>query len=493
MSDEQQSSYRQIMKATSLFGGVQVFQILIQIIRSKFVALYLGPAGMGIVGLLTSTTGLIASITNFGLGTSAVKNIAEALGTNNENRIATIITVLRRLVWGTGALGAIITFALAPWLSKLTFGNTHYAFAFYWVSITLLINQISSGQMVLMQGLRKLQHLAKANLAGAFCSLLLTVPIYYYYGEQGIVPVIILTSVLTLAFSYYFSHKTKIDKIKVSKARTIAEGKDMLRMGFMISLSGLFALAASYIIRIFIANQGTVADVGLYNAGFAIISTYVGLVFSAMATDYYPRLSAVAADNVQATQTINQQAEIAILILAPILMVFLVFINWIIVLLYSEAFTAINGMIHWAALGMFFRAASWAIAFLFLAKGASKLFFWNELLANAYALVFNVLGYVFWGLNGLGIAFLFTYIAYLLQCFIIARRKYNFSYSKTFVRIFVILLALAILCFIFVRYLPTAYAYMAGMLCIAYSTWYSYKELDKRLDIKLIVKRILKK
>ncbi len=48
MSD-QQSSYRQIMKATSIFGGVQVFQIIIQIIRSKFVALYLGPMGSTIL------------------------------------------------------------------------------------------------------------------------------------------------------------------------------------------------------------------------------------------------------------------------------------------------------------------------------------------------------------------------------------------------------------------------------------------------------------
>ena len=52
---EQQSSYRQIMKATSIFGGVQVFQIFFQVIRSKFIAVLIGPVGMGIVGLLTST------------------------------------------------------------------------------------------------------------------------------------------------------------------------------------------------------------------------------------------------------------------------------------------------------------------------------------------------------------------------------------------------------------------------------------------------------
>ena len=81
---EQQKSYRQIFKATSLFGGVQVFKIIISIVRSKFVAVLLGPAGMGIAGLLTSTTGFVSALTNFGLGTSAVKNVAAASATGNE-------------------------------------------------------------------------------------------------------------------------------------------------------------------------------------------------------------------------------------------------------------------------------------------------------------------------------------------------------------------------------------------------------------------------
>ena len=96
--NDQQKSYRQIMKATSLFGGLQVFQIIISIIRSKFVAVLLGPAGMGVVGLLYTTTVFITALTDFGLGRSAVKNISEANSTQNEHRVATVITVLRKMI-----------------------------------------------------------------------------------------------------------------------------------------------------------------------------------------------------------------------------------------------------------------------------------------------------------------------------------------------------------------------------------------------------------
>ena len=83
----------------------------------------------------------------------------------------------------------------------------------------------------------------------------------------------------------------------------------------MISFSGLIAIGVSYIVRIFISNQGGISEVGLYSAGFAIINTYVGLVFTAMGTDYYPRLSAVAHSNKECKKTINQQAEMTILLL----------------------------------------------------------------------------------------------------------------------------------------------------------------------------------
>ncbi len=126
---EQQSSYRNIMKATSLFGGVQVFKILIAIIRSKVIAILLGPVGMGIEGLFNASTGLISSASNFGLGISAVRDIAEANESQNPSKIARTIAVLRKLVWFTGIFGALLTLILSSYLSQISFGKENYRYA----------------------------------------------------------------------------------------------------------------------------------------------------------------------------------------------------------------------------------------------------------------------------------------------------------------------------------------------------------------------------
>ena len=485
---ETKGSYQQIIKATSIFGGMQVFQILVSIIRSKFIAVLLGPTGMGISGLLTSTTAFISALTNFGLGTSAVKNVATANGTGNENRIAVVIKVLTRLIWITGAFGALITIVFASWLSKITFGNSNYTLAFIWIAITLLFNQLTVGQLVILQGMRKWQYLAKASLSGSTVGLIITVPLYYKFGIDGIVPAIIASSFTAMLFSWYYSGKVKIEKVKVSRIRTLAESKNMLFMGFMIALTGLSNLGTSYLLRIFISNKGGIDDVGLYNAGFAIINTYVGLVFTAIATDYYPRLCEVAHDNNKCTQVINQQAEIALLILAPIIVIFLVYIRWVVIILYSVKFVAAATMIHWAALGMLFRAASWSISFVFLAKGDARLFFWNELIANTYFLIANLLGYYLYGLSGLGISFIAGYILYLVQVFIIGRIKYKFTFHSSFIKLFVIQLIIAICCFLVVKvlFIPP-YSYIIGTFLTIASTGYSFYELDKRIGLKSVI------
>lgn len=488
---EQQTSYRQIMKATSIFGGVQVVNIIIQVLKSKAVAILLGPTGMGIHGLLIGTQSLMTSLTNFGLGTSGVKDVAAANETGNNQRIATIATVLNRWVWVTGILGAILTLILSPLLSQWTFGNRNYTTAFIWISITLLFNQISAGQLVILQGLRKLKYLANAGITGSILGLLIAVPLYYFWGLDGIVPAIIATSLANMIRSWYFARKVPLEKVEIDRATTLREGKDMLRMGFMLSLSGLITTATSYLVRIYISNTGGIDDVGLYTAGFAIIVSYVGLIFTAMSTDYYPRLSGIANDNNQASQLINQQAEIAILILAPILCIFMVFINWVVILLYSNQFVAINGMIQWAALGMFFKAASWSIAFIFLAKGVAKLFFWNELITNVYLLAFNIIGYKLAGLNGLGIAFLGSYFVYFLQVYLIAKKKYGFKLDMEFIKIFSIQLILGILCFLTVKFAPNKlFAYGFGSILIIASGLYSLKELDKKMNLRGIFKKV---
>ena len=493
MSDNSQSSYRQIMKATSIFGGVQVFNIIITIVRSKFVAIWLGPAGMGIMGLLTSTLGLISSITNFGLGTTAVRDISEANTSGNRERIAKTLSVFRTLVWGTGLLGMIVVIVLSPLLSQLTFGNYDYTVAFVILSVTLLIQQQTSGQTALLQGMRQIKWMAKAGIYSSLAGLLTTLPLYYFYGEQGIVPALVLTAMIVYGVQYYFSHKIKIQTKLVPVKEAIERGKPMMRLGFMLSLSGLATILASYVLRIFISRIGGVMDVGLYNAGFAIIGTYVGMIFTAMGADYYPRLSGVNQEKEKYNELINHQSETALLILSPLICGFLIFINFGVVLLYSQKFLPIVELIHFSILGVYFQALSWSMGFLILAKGDSKSFFWNEFATSIYTLLFNCLGYYFDGLRGLGISFLISYSLHFVQIYFFIKIKYGFAYNSTLPKILLLQIPLGLLCFAVYYFTDGWVTYFLGSLLILFSAMISLYRMNKTMNIIDLIKSKLKK
>ena len=247
---EQKSSYRQIMKATSIFGGVQAFQVIIGIIRSKCIAILLGTDGFGLSGLFTSSLEMISGITSFGISTSAIKDISSAHANNDITRLTIVYSVLMKLTWATGLLGTFLTLIFSTFISEIVFGSGDYAFEFSVLSVTLLINQISIGQGVLLRGMRYLKYVAKYSLIGSSIGLITSIPLYYFFETNGIVPAIVISSVTSLLLSWVYVRRINIKSIPIKFSKIVAEGGDMMKMGVMISLSGIIGLGASFLIKI---------------------------------------------------------------------------------------------------------------------------------------------------------------------------------------------------------------------------------------------------
>lgn len=485
---EETRSYRNIFKATTLFGGVQVYQILISIIRSKVIAVLLGTAGVGLQGLYQSTLALVQSISSLGLSQSAVRDVSEANGSGDIDRIGKTISAFRKLVWFTGLLGTILVIILSPVLSNVTFGNYDYTIPFIVLSFTLLIDQLSSGQKVVLQGLRRIKDLARASAIGATLGLIVSIPIYYLLGIRGIVPTIIVNSIAGFIIFWFFSRKISFPKKELTAKQTWTEGKWMVRMGIAMSVSGIFATVISYVIRVFIMHQGGENAVGLYQAGFAIINTYVGMVFTAIGTDFYPRLAAVNQDNAECRKIVSQQGEIATHILAPLLCFCVLLMPVILRILYSDQFLDAGPFVLWCCPGMMFRLASWLIAYQFVAKAESRLFIVTEIIGSIVFLSLSIIGCFFGGLKGLGIAFTINYVIYFFVVFIIAIRRYGFSLSKDFVRSFLIQLVLTVSSLVSILLLPSPLKYwICGVFTIS-SSVYALTMLNNKMELIPLIK-----
>ena len=121
-----ENSYGRIVTSTSVLGGAQLVVYLASLLRNKVLAMMLGVSGIGTIGLYQSILTFIQSLTNLGIGTSGVREIA-AVGEQDKGQSRQrTAAIIERLSWITGTLGLLVTWSSAAALrdSFFNLGNT---------------------------------------------------------------------------------------------------------------------------------------------------------------------------------------------------------------------------------------------------------------------------------------------------------------------------------------------------------------------------------
>lgn len=424
-------SYRKTLKSTSVIGGASLINILIGMVKTKVVAVLLGPAGIGLVGVYNSIIGMVSTVAGMGIGTGGTMQIAKAHGSGDPDRVARTVKTVRRTVWVTGALGMSIMVMGCTLFSKASFGTGNYAAAIALLGITVLLANIAAGQSCILQGTRRISDLARVSIVGALNGTVISVPCYYFWGIRGIVPGLILTGAAALATSWWFASRVPLVSVSVQWSESCREAGKLFKFGVPLMLSGLMGALSAYFLRALLVRQIGLTGVGIWQAAFNLSSILVNFVLAAMGTDYCPRLAAVADDNQRVSAEVNAQTEIALMLAVPGLAATIIFAPLAIKLFYSGNFDAAVDILRWSVYGVLGRVISWPLGFVLLAKGMGKTFFATELFASVFQVV-ALWGCVkMWGLPGTGIAFLLLYAAYALLIYIVARAVSGVSWTSS--------------------------------------------------------------
>lgn len=418
-------SYRSILKSSSLIGGSSIINILIGMVRIKFVAVLLGPSGVGLIAIYGSITGIVGRVAGMGISTSGVRQIAKAFAQGDELVVARTVNTLRRTVWATGLLGALGMVLFAWPISELTFDSSKEAFNLALLGSTILLGSVATGQGCLLQGTRRIKELAWVSIIGAINGTLISIPCYYFWGQQGIVPSLILCAVAGLVTSWWFARRIQVKSVVMPWRESAGEAGLLLRFGLPVMLSGLMAGVNLYLINMILVRYFGLDGVGVYQAAFTLSGILAGFVLAAMGTDYYPRLIAASEYPDKLRDTINCQTEIALLLATPALAATLIFAPLVIALFYTESFQGSVDILRWAVYGVFGRVVSWPIGYLTLAKGYGTLYLAFETLAHILHIGLIWLCIQYWGLPGTGIAFALLYVLYMVMMYVWARTQLN--------------------------------------------------------------------
>ena len=454
-------------------------------------AVILGPAGMGLAGNFTSIIELVRTLAGMGLSNSGVRQIAEAVGSGDEQRVARTVKTLRRVALWSGTIGALLLVALCVPMAKFTFQNDikikEVIFdtraqigAIALLALAVLFADVSGGQMALVQGMRRIGDLAKINVLGAFYGTVFSVPIVYFWGARGVVPSLICVAGMGILTSWWYARKIKVPDVQMERSEFMDETRALLKMGVVFMASGLMMTGAAYLVRVIITKKISLDAAGYYQAAWWFGSFYVGYVVSAMGTDFYPRLTAVAHDKEECNRMVNEQTEVGVLLAGPGLIAMLTFSGLLMHLFYSKQFGDVPvavELLRWICLGMILRVASWPMGFVLLAKGERKLYFWTEFLSNLMYIGFVWGGVLTIGLKGVGVAFFTMYLVYWVGIYAVVRRLTGFRWSAANIRLAFLFVPLVLAVFVAWYWLPPAGVVILGALAACGSGIYSLKTL----------------
>lgn len=450
-----------------IFGGVQVFTILCSLIRTKLLAIWVGPVGVGLFAIFNSVIDMIYSATSLNIRNSSVRDIVSE---NDKTLKERIIFAVRRWSWIVGIFGAFVMLILSPLLSKWSFGNFDYTWAFIILSIVFVFNSFAEGEKAVMQGTNKLTALGKGTIVGTGLGVLVSVPLFYYWREQSIVPALIAFSFSTVIGMWWFGkRKSPKSQVKLNLNETIKTGKSFVKLGIYMTISIFISYLFSYLFIVYLNSNADTQLVGFFQSGNTLVDKYAGLLFTAMAMEYYPRLSQGIHSKKRTSIFVTQQINLTLIILLPIIILFLTFREFIVHILYSSDFDAIIPYISVAIIGTVFRTISWSMAFVILAKGNGKVYVITESLSAVTSFALNILMYHNFGLIGIGYSYILNFIIY---CFIVGafyRFKYKLSIKASTWGITAIVTLMGCACLLAVVYGKTLIITAIAVISIAIS------------------------
>ena len=427
---ESKQSYSRIMKSSSLIGGAQGINILIGMVRIKFVAVLIGPLGVGLMGTYQALIGFIGTFAGLGLQGSAVRDVAEAVGSQDDERVGRTILTLRRMCWLSGLSGTALVAVFSGSLSQLTFGSLEHQWDIALVGCTILLTNIKGGQMALIQGMRRIADIAKLNVIGVAVGSVISVGLYFWLGVGGVVPAIVLLGLTNLLASWWFASKISVPKVSMTWGESFRTAGGMVKLGLSLMLSMLLVSGVAYATRTLIAADISLVAVGIYGAAFNLSGLLVNFILQAMGADYYPSLTAVNHDHSKMRDLVNQQTEIGLLLALPAILAVIVFAPWMIKLFYTSEFTDAVILLQIFSLGCLGRVLSWPMGFIILAQGRAKVFAATETLTNSVHMVLIIVGLKFLGLVGVALAFAGLYVFHVGFMLILSTHLIGFSWSR---------------------------------------------------------------
>ena len=467
---------RDMLRSTSVIGGATVGGLIVGMVRMKLLAILIGPAGVGLFGLLNTIMTLGAAVAGMGIDSSSVRQLAASADDPERSRVAR--WGLWTFAWPLAATGTLLMWLARAPLAEFALGSRGYADEVGWIALGVGATIISAAQLGQIQAWRRIGDLARIRLSSAMVAAVAGVAAVYLYGDGGVLIAVLALPLATCAAGLWFSRSLPAWKPGRFPGRKVTEEwRALAGIGSAVMLTAAVGTATQAAVRAILTQRLGLDAAGLFQASFAISSINLGLVLGAMIPEYYPRLSAAADDPKKVGEILNHQVHVGLLLAGPALLGISAAAPYLLQLLYTSEFTGAALLLRLQVTADALRVAGWALGFVLLARNRRLSYFLVEAALAAVFVPLTWLAAERFGVASAGGAYLLGYLASVLVAAVFTLRdgiRINASNALMLACLVLLLLVIAS-----ASLLSNWAALGVGGVAFAMAAAFSFRELRK--------------
>ncbi|WP_225034944.1 O-antigen translocase [Winogradskyella sp. SM1960] len=342
-------------------------RIVTGILVSKFIAVYIGPQGMALIGNLRNFMSALQSLSISGLYKGVVKFVSKVK--DDVAELTKTLSTVFYLGFFSSVFLALLCYYNAEFINDFIFSSSYrYTYIIKTLAIVLPFYALNMFTFSIMNGFSKHKYLLIINILGQILGLLVTLLLIYQDNIDGALLAIVITPALNLLITIVgiAFRRSLVSHIKITQVSFSVINKLSPYM-IMALVSAIALPIVMIIIRNYLIDETGIKAAGYWTAMTRVSDYYLMFFNSLMALYILPRFSEINTKIAFRKEVFSFYKTI----MPPFLILLLVIYlsrSLLITVLFTEDFRPVEDLFGFQILGDIARVLSMVIVYQFLAK-----------------------------------------------------------------------------------------------------------------------------
>ncbi|WP_283635894.1 O-antigen translocase [Aquaticitalea lipolytica] len=371
-----------LFKVAHLNSATIVTKIIAGILTSKAIAIFIGVEGMALIGNLRNFLSAVQSFAILGFYNGLVKYIAEFK--NDVLQLSKTLSTAYYLGFFSTILMSFFCYYNADSINVFLFSsNYNYAYVIKVLALALPFYSLNLFCFSIMNGFSKYRMLLVINIIGQILGLSITLLLIYQNNIDGALVSAVITPSLILLMTLVaiFNQKSLVSSVKITNV-SLDILKKFSPFAIMALVSAIALPLISIVIRNYIIDTVGIKQAGYWEAMNRISDYYLMFITSIMTLYILPRFNEIDNKKEFRKEVFNFYKSVIPIFGAGLILIYILR-QYVVTLVFSDAFQPVEDLFFWQLLGDFIKVLSVVIAYQFIAKKM----FWHFIIIEIFLVV----------------------------------------------------------------------------------------------------------